>query len=97
MAEQNIEVTCPDCQATIVIDRVTGVILLHKPKETSGTHSIDSLMSQMSAKKSEMEKRFEKEMESQKDRTRILEEKFKEAVQRADKSDKPVRNPLDMD
>jgi hypothetical protein len=35
-------------------------------------------------------------MESQKDRSRILEEKFKEALQRADK-DKPYINPMDLD
>ena len=93
----NIEITCPGCEATIVIDRVTGEILLHKPKPTTATHSIDSLVSQLSSQKSETEKKFEKNLESQKDRSRILEERFKEAMQRADKSDKPYRNPLDMD
>lgn len=93
----NIEICCPCCQATIVIDPVSGQILLHKAKETTATHSIDSLMNQMASKKSEMAKRFEKEMESQKDRSRILEEKFKEAMQRADKSEKPMPNPLDLE
>jgi len=37
-------------------------------------------------------------MSSQKDRGRILEEKFQEALKRADTdSDKPFRNPLDLD
>ena len=96
MAE-NIEITCPGCEATIVIDRVSGQILLHKPKPTTAIHSIDSLMNQMVSKKSEMAKRFDKELESQKDRSRILEERFKEAMERADKSEKPMPNPLDMD
>ena len=30
-------------------------------------------------------------------RARILEEKFKEAMERAEKSDKPVINPMDLD
>jgi len=97
MAENNIEINCPECKSLIVIDRITGQILLHKPVETTAKHSFDSLMSQMSASKSEVSKKFQKELESQKDRSRILEEKFKEAMQRADKSDKPMRNPLDMD
>ena len=97
MAEGNIEITCPECEATIVIDRVTGQILLHKAKPVSATQSLDSLVSQMHSKKSEMATKFDKEMESQKDRARILEERFKEAVKRADKSEKPMPNPLDMD
>ena len=51
----------------------------------------------METQKSEMAKRFDKEMESQKNRSRILEEKFKEAMERAEKSDKPVVNPMDLD
>ena len=38
------------------------------------------------------------ELSSMKDRDRILEEKFQEAMKRAEKDkDKPYRNPLDID
>ena len=41
---------------------------------------------------------FAQEMSSQKDRERILEEKFKEAMKRAEgELDKPYKNPLDLD
>ena len=37
-------------------------------------------------------------MSSQKDRSRLLDEKFQEAMKRADvDKDKPYRNPLDLD
>jgi hypothetical protein len=55
------------------------------------------MVSNLETQKSEAAKRFEKQLESQKDRSRILEEKFKEAMERADKSDKPVINPMDLD
>ena len=29
----NIEITCPCCDATLVIDRTSGEVLLHKAKE----------------------------------------------------------------
>ena len=45
------------------------------------------MVSNLETQRTEAEKRFEKQLESQKDRARILEEKFKEAMQRADKSD----------
>lgn len=94
---KNFEVICPCCEAMIVIDRVTGEVLLHKPKEVKTTGSLESMVSNLETQKSEAAKRFDKQLESQKDRARILEEKFKEAMQRAEKSDKPIINPMDLD
>jgi len=94
---KNFAIICPCCEALIVIDPLNGEILLHKAKETKSTQSLESMVSNLETQKSEMEKRFEKQMESQKDRARILEEKFKEAMKRADKSDKPLINPMDLD
>lgn len=93
---KNFEITCPCCESLIVIDRVTGEVLLHKVKERKTSQSLESMVSGLETQKSEIAKRFEKEIESQKDRSRILEEKFKEALQRADK-DKPYINPMDLD
>ena len=94
---KNFEIQCPCCEALIVIDRITGEVLLHKAKEKKSGQSLESMVSNLQTQKSEMEKFFEKQIESQKDRSRILEEKFKEAMQRADKSEKPLINPLDLD
>lgn len=93
----NLEIHCPDCETTIVIDRQTGEILWHKAKERPQKQSFDSMISELKSQKEEMAKKFEREMENQKDRSRLLEEKFKQAMQRADKSDKPMKNPLDLD
>jgi uncharacterized protein YPO0396 len=93
----NFEITCPCCEATIVIDRVNGEVLLHKAKDTKQSTSLEAMVSNLETQKSEAAKRFDKQLESQKDRARILEEKFKEAMKRADKSDKPHINPMDLD
>jgi hypothetical protein len=94
---KNFEVVCPCCEATIVIDRISGEVLLHKAKERKATGSLESMVAGLESQKSEMERRFDREMASQKDRARILEEKFKEALDRAEKSDVPVVNPMDLD
>lgn len=95
---KNFEIQCPCCDALIVVDRVSGEVLLHKAKETKGPGgSLESMVQNLEAQKSEAAKRFDRNIESQKDRARILEEKFREALQRAEKSDvKPV-NPMDWD
>ena len=66
-------------------------------KETRQTATLESMVSNLEAQKSEAARKFEKQLESQKDRSRILEERFKEALQRADKADKPHVNPFDLD
>lgn len=94
---KNFEIQCPCCDATIVIDRLSGEVLLHKAKEVRTTGSLESMVAGLESQKSEAAKRFDKQLESQKDRARILEEKFKEALQRAEKSDDTYVNPMDMD
>lgn len=94
---KNFEITCPCCQSTIVIDRISGEVLLHKAKEVKATGSLESMVAGLETQKSEAAKRFEKQLESQKDRSRILEERFKEAMERAEKSDEKFINPMDMD
>ena len=92
----NFEINCPSCDTLIVIDRITGEILFHKEKEKKIGGSLESMVSNLETQKSESAKRFDKQIESQKDRARILEEKFQEALKRADR-DKPYINPMDMD
>jgi predicted transcriptional regulator len=94
---KNFEIQCPCCEALIVIDRLSGEVLLHKAKEKKSNQSIEAMVANLQTQKSEMDKFFDKQIESQKDRARILEEKFKEAMERADKSEKPLVNPMDLD
>jgi hypothetical protein len=95
---KNFEIQCPCCDALLVIDRISGEVLFHKMKETKGPGgSLESMVSNLEVQKSEAAKRFDRQIESQKDRARILEEKFREALQRAEKSDEKPVNPMDWD
>jgi hypothetical protein len=95
---KNFEITCPCCEATIVVDRVSGEVLIHKAKEhRAGGGSLESMVAGLETQRSEAARRFEKQLESQKDRSRILEEKFREALERAEKSDVKHVNPFDLD
>lgn len=88
---------CPCCEATLTIDAQTGALLAHEEKKK--VHgSFEDLAGELSKKKELREQLFAQEMSSVKDRERLLEEKFQEALKRADTdSDKPFRNPLDLD
>lgn len=94
---KNFEINCPCCEALLVIDRVSGELLLHKVKETRVSGSLEKMVSNLETQRTEAAKRFDRQLESQKDRARILEEKFREALQRAEKSDEKIVNPMDLD
>lgn len=94
---EKFTVICPCCEATLTIDAQTGSILSHEEKKKV-LGSFDDLRSDLVKQKETRDNIFAQELGSQKDRERILEEKFKEAMKRAgDGKDVPYRNPLDMD
>lgn len=94
---EKFEIKCPCCEAGITIDAKTGSILSYQEKKAP-IASFDELKGDLAKQKELREKLFEQEMSSMKDRERLLDEKFKEALKRADvDSDKPFRNPLDLD
>lgn len=97
--QSRLEITCPCCEATILVDRVTGVILRHDVKpDAKGSGSIADIMQGLAARKATSEQLFQREMDSMKDRDRILEERLQEAVKRARdlKDEKPIR-PIDLE
>lgn len=88
---------CPCCESTLTIDAQTGAILSHEEKKKP-LGSFEDLAGELSKQKEVREQLFAQEMSSVKDRERLLAEKFKEALKRADTtSDKPFKNPLDLD
>lgn len=94
---EKFAVICPCCEATLTIDAQTGAIVGHEEKKK--VHgSFEDLAGELNKQKELREQLFAQEMSSMKDRERILEEKFKEALKRADTdSDMPFKNPLDLD
>ncbi|CAN5161293.1 hypothetical protein BH20ACI2_BH20ACI2_04310 [soil metagenome] len=90
-------IICPCCEATLKIDAETGSLLAHEEKKKI-TGSFEDLKGEMSKLKDQRDQIFAQQMSSVKDRERLLEEKFKEALKRADTdSGLPFRNPLDLD
>ena len=94
---EKFTIVCPCCEATISVDAQTGAIISHEEKKKA-LGSFEELKGELSKQRELRDQLFAQEMSSMKDRERLLEEKFKEALKNADTtSDKPFRNPLDMD
>jgi hypothetical protein len=81
----------------VIVDAETCAILSHAEKQKP-LGSFEEMKKDLEKQKQTREQIFAQEMSSMKDRERLLEEKFKEAMKRAEKDkDKVYRNPLDMD
>ncbi len=103
MADDHRKLTarCPECGADLVIDASTGAVLSHRKAKQppAGGKDFDALLKGLDEDKSRAEDIFEREVAAIKDRDRILEEKFREAMRRAEEEPdegRPVR-PFDLD
>ena len=94
---EKFSVKCPCCEGALTIDAQTGAIISFEEKKKAHG-SFEDLRGELSKQKELREQLFAQEMSSVKDRERLLEEKFKEALKKADTtSDLPFKNPLDLD
>jgi hypothetical protein len=97
MEQNRFTIICPCCEAALVVDASTGALISHEEK-AKPVASFDDMRKDLNKQKQTRDQIFAQELNSQKDRERLLEEKFREAMKRADKDkDKPFKNPLDMD
>ncbi len=97
MENANFTILCPCCEATLHIDRLTGAIVSHEEKGKK-LGSFEELQQNLSKQKETRENLFAQSFNAEKDREHLLEDKFKEAMKRADETkDSPFVNPLDLD
>ena len=94
---EKFTIVCPCCEAVLTVDAATGALISHEEKKKK-LGSFEDLRSDLDKQKELREQLFSQEQQAQKDRQRILREKFDEAFKKADKNpDEPFRNPLDFD
>lgn len=99
---KKLTLRCPDCASHLVVDAATGEVLFHrKAKEPpAGGKDFDSLLSDLDHQKEQAEDIFSREMAALKDRDRLLQDKFEEAMRRAEEEgddDTPPPRPFDLD
>jgi len=92
---------CPDCNSHLVVDAATGEVLFHQSPEAPPAEGRDlaSLLDDLDQQKEQAEEIFAREMDALKDRDRLLEDKFAEALKRAEDEpdDGPPVRPFDLD
>lgn len=98
---RRLTVRCPECNSDLVVDAATGEILSHRrPKQAPAAgKDFDALLKGLDEDKARAADLFDRELAGMKDRDRLLEEKFREALRRAEEEpdEGPPRRPFDLD
>ncbi len=98
---ERITVLCPECGCDLTIDVASGQVLFHKPakREPAGDLDLDQLLAGLDESKQRADEVFQREVSALKDRDRLMEEKFREAMRRAEEEpdQKPPLRPWDLD
>lgn len=98
---RKLNLRCPDCGSDLVVDASTGEVLSHRrPKQPpAGGKDLDSLLQGLDEERARAQSVFEREVAAMKDRDRLLEEKFREALRRAEEEpdEGPPKRPFDFD
>ena len=98
MTDKSFVVRCPCCEAKLTIDPELSEIIAHEappPKRT--VSDFGAAFDKLRSKSAEREERFRHEMESQGQKSKLLDRKFQEGLKKAkDDPDRPIR-PIDID
>ncbi len=95
-----LDVICVDCGALMTVDLATGAVLSHKKQPSKGKKAtLDDLTSSMRQGQEAAGRKFQQAVAERKNRSEILDRKFREAQKRASKekdTGRPIRE-IDLD
>jgi hypothetical protein len=89
--KSEIEVTCPCCQSTLVIDLNLGRVVGHKEPEREDKPELDDAHRILAEQAAKREAVFQQSVESEKTRGDALSKRFEEALKQA--RQEPVTKP----
>jgi hypothetical protein len=90
--KSEIEVTCPCCRSSLVIDANLGRVVTHREPERSDKPELQDASQILAAQAARREALFEQSVENEKGRDDALARRFEEALKQA--HGEPVTKPL---
>jgi hypothetical protein len=89
--KSELEVTCPCCRASLVIDTNLGRVISHREPERSDKPELDDAARILAAEAARREALFEQSVDAEKGRGDALARRFEEALKQA--KQEPVTRP----
>ncbi len=96
--KSELELTCPCCHSTLVVDTNLGRIIAHHEPERGDKPELNDAARILAAEAARRESLFEQSVEAEKSRDDALTRRFEEALKQASKEpiSRPVRD-FDLD
>jgi len=94
-----VKLSCPHCRAVLTIDLEAGVIVSHEePPKKDAKIDFDARLAQIRSEKDRAEGKMAEALRKEKDRQRLMEDRFAELMKTAGDTDgePPVRD-IDLD
>jgi hypothetical protein len=89
--KSELEVTCPCCRASLVIDTNLGRVIAHREPERGDKPELDEAARILAAEAARREALFEQSVEAEKGRGDALAKRFEEALRQA--KQEPITRP----
>jgi hypothetical protein len=89
--KSELEVLCPSCKATLVIDINLGRVIEHREPEREDKPDLDAAQRILSEEKARREAIFQQSVEAEKTRGDALSKRFEEALKQA--REEPITRP----
>ena len=89
--KSELEVTCPCCRASLVIDTNLGRVISHREPERGDKPELDEAARILAAEAARREALFEQSVEAEKGRGDALARRFEEALRQA--KQEPITRP----
>jgi hypothetical protein len=89
--KSELEVLCPSCKATLVIDINLGRVIEHREPEREDKPDLDAAQRILAEEKARREAMFQQSVEAEKTRGDALSKRFEEALKQA--REEPITRP----
>jgi hypothetical protein len=90
--KSEIEVTCPCCQSTLVVDTNLGRVVSHKEPERGDKPELSEAQRIVAEQAARREAMFQQSVDAEKTRGDALSKRFEEALRQA--KEEPVTKPM---
>lgn len=95
MLDKDFKVVCPCCESKLLIDHKTGAVVSHEEPPGGGKVTFEQAVERNKKRKTDAEDVFAQAVREEEHKEELLEKKFREAFEKADKDDTPPPHPFD--
>lgn len=90
---KTIEITCPCCDATLIVDPALGAVLDHKvPAKPQIAVTMKEAAQRVHEEAGRRDEKYQKLVEAEKNKSKVLDAKFQELFKKA--KEEPITKPL---